>query len=87
MKVVVENPVSLIDSKGQFLGEKEYANYLFEFNHFITLICNNKNEDELRRRFRLEVSDHFLFGFSRRHMWVKQIIDGEPRQQVIFVEF
>lgn len=87
MIVIVEHSISLIDSKGIFIGSERYSNYLFEFNRLLTLICNSKNEEELRRNFRLEPnSDYFLFGFGSNHMWMKQIIDGEPRQQVLFVD-
>ena len=87
MKAIIERPVSLVNSKGLCFRDDIYSNYLFEFNRFLTLIVNCKNEDELRRRFRLEISDYFLFGFGSSHMWVKQIIDGEPKQQLIFVQF
>ena len=62
-----------------------------EFAAIVNLILNAKDENVLRDVFKdpeiRKRTIHFTFGFGGGHMWVKQIIDGEPKQQVIFVEF
>lgn len=84
MKVTVENPIKIL--KG-FAWENIYNSTLLEFNLLLTRICNSENGEQLRSSTTLDNYEHFLFGFGGSHMWVKQIVDGEPKQQVIFVQF
>ena len=81
MKAIIENPVKVL-----FLQEA-YEEALLEFNLILTRICNAENSDQLRSSMNLDRFRHYKFGFGGGHMWVKQVINGQPKQQVIFVQF
>ena len=79
MKATVENSVS-------FELSEDITIYL-EFVEIINRTVSAKSEQELRDRFIVGRYRHFKIGFGSSHMWVKQYILGEPKQQVIFVQF
>ena len=81
MKAIIENPLDM----SNFAVNMRIS---IEFTAIITLITRSKTETELRGKvnnFKTK-SEFFLWGFGLSHMWVKQIIDGDPKQQVIFVQ-
>jgi hypothetical protein len=57
-----------------------------EFADIINAISLSDTEAQLRIILNV-TPKYFMIGFGGHHAWVKQIINGEPRQQVIFVEF
>lgn len=88
MKAIIENSVNIINPKtGINFRENKYFECLSEFDLILTNITTAKNEEALRAHFKFGSYRNFKVGFGSNHMWVKQIIDGEIKQQVIFVEF
>jgi Golgi nucleoside diphosphatase len=81
MKATIENPVQC------FADESKKLEQLSEFNEILKDIFDFKNEEQLRKGFKSRTFEYFIFGFGGSHMWVKQIIRGEVKQQVLFVEF
>lgn len=81
MKAIVQNAVS------RFVGLERYSDSVLEFNRILEVITKSENEEQLRSRMTLDNYIHFKFGFGSHHMWVKQFVNGETKQQVIFVEF
>lgn len=59
---------------------------LLEFNEILSCIIDSTSESGLRAMMSIRLNN-FLYGFGGSHMWVKQIIDGEVKQQVLFVDF
>ena len=96
MKAIIENPIKLNKEE---IGIKTHRNedavkleVTIEFTSIVNTIALSENHDQLQRNMSMinmtTLSGHyFLYGFGSSHMWVKQIINGEPKQQVIFVAF
>ena len=82
MKLTIENQ---INTTGKKSVDNQIKDELFMF---IQIITNCNTEAGLRHFIRGGNNfTHFMYGFGGGHLWVKQIIDGEPKQQVIFVQF
>lgn len=78
MEAIIENKILLLD---------ENNNELFqEFNEIVGCINDAINYNGLEAMMPIQPK-FFKYGFGGSHMWVKQIINGEPRQQVLFVKF
>jgi len=82
MKAIVENQVNFSSHRKAIQDD---------FCEILSIIGSCDSEKELRKVIAMELEvgewDNFKVGFGGSHMWVKQIIDGDPKQQVIFVEF
>jgi len=78
MEAITQNTIKLTDNL-------EINQTIFEeFNEIISCIVDSTSEVGLRALLPI-MPLHFKIGFGGSHMWVKQIIGGEPKQQVIFV--
>ena len=81
MKAIIENQIQL------FLNSSEINTVIFrEFNEIIGCILDAISETGLRAMMPSNPI-HFHYGYGSSHMWVRQMISGESKQQVIFVEF
>jgi len=80
MKAIIENPVKLINENVQV-----------EFIAILNAITESETRMELSTRLTVIRNmigiKEFAYGFGSSHMWVKQVIEYTPKQQVIFVEF
>lgn len=65
-------------------GLKEFNE---EFISILKLITFSENEAKLRINMQITPFNYFKVGFGSSHMWVKQLVHGKTREQIIFVEF
>lgn len=86
MKATIENPVNIREDLA-YVGDEKYFNILAEFNLLLTRINGAENVKQLKSFLSLDKYNYFKYGFGGSHMWVKQVINGQPKQQVIFVQF
>ena len=80
MKAIIENKIKTTGTN--------FIDVQMEFCNILSIVADSNTENELRERIFgvYERYFHFKIGFGSSHMWVKQIIDGDPKQQVIFVQ-
>lgn len=84
MKAIVENtPTTYFE----IFTKKEIRELQEEFLSILSLINNSDTESRLRDVFSKYPLDYFKVGFGGSHMWCKQLINGLPKQQIIFVQF
>lgn len=81
MKAIIENSVKLWADPSTKIDQIE------ELNEIIDCIVSSPKEDFLRYKISKLFFKHFAIGFGSSHMWVKQVIRNEVKQQVLFVEF
>jgi hypothetical protein len=84
MKAIVENQVKIGTWTRQ---QKTDLYYQFVVILNTITVCTNESDLRLLMNDRRDLFEDFIFGFGAHHMWVKQIINKEVKQQVIFVEF
>jgi len=82
MNAIVEN--TLVEHHNYF-SKKDITLLHDEFMNILRFINNSETEAELRVIFTNYPLEHFKVGFGSSHMWVKQVINGDAKQQVIFV--
>jgi hypothetical protein len=86
MKAIIENPIITIDyNNGNLPSTEIMTEFILLVN--IILSCDNKNSLRSHNLLNNREFKHFMFGFGGYHFWVKQIINDEPKQQVLFVNF
>lgn len=84
MNAIVENTPT---THFEIFNKKEIREIQEEFLSILSLIVNSTTEEQLREIFSKYPLDYFMIGFGGSHMWVKQLINGESKQQVIMVKF
>lgn len=87
MEAIIQNRLSYKDN--HFVYQQGVVNEINrQFVEILSEITESPTEYDLRVNIsKLPKYTHFLIGFGGHHMWVKQIINGEAVQQVIFVKF
>jgi len=87
MKAVIEYFV-LFPNVGTEVGQDNYKIALAEFNVILTLINISCGKENLRDFLQGQDLTSFVYGFGANHMWVHQVVDGQPlKDRLMIVEF
>lgn len=87
MKVIIENFI-LFANVGTEVGHDEYKLALSEFNIILTLVKMSCGKENIREFLKDQNLTSFVYGFGSSHMWVHQVVNGEPlKDRLMIVEF
>jgi hypothetical protein len=87
MKAIIENFVLFVNV-GTEMGQDNYLTALSEFNIILTFIKMSCGKENLRSFLKDQSLNYFVYGFGSSHMWVHQVVDGEPlKDRLMIVEF
>lgn len=84
MNAIVENKL-IQDYKVIYKGK--LSSLKDEFLSLLNIINMATSKEQLELFFEFQKLEYFMVGFGGSHMWVKQLINGDAKQQVIFVKF
>ena len=87
MKAIIENGVNYSPIPTRTI-KREIQD---DFCEILNIVLSCETEEQLISTINTELDfgewNNFKVGFGSNHMWVKQVLNGKVKQQVIFVEF